>query len=93
MALMQGHSGSAKAKTWHRIISTTKQALSIKLATTVGLFYVTLTLKMFIWLEQLVLSFEQNEHWPVPTGPPVRQEAQLTIRWVLGPHVDIGSAF
>ena len=35
---------------------TTKQAISIKLATTVShsFFYVTLTLKMFVWLDHLV---------------------------------------
>ena len=35
MTLMLGHSGSAKAKNWHWIIWTTKQAISIKFAATV----------------------------------------------------------
>ena len=39
LTLMQGHSGSAKAKNRHWIISTTKQAISIKLAPMVGLFF------------------------------------------------------
>ena len=43
---MQGHSGLDKAKN----ISTTKQALSIKLATTVSHFYVTLTLLVLMTL-------------------------------------------
>ena len=37
--------------------TTLKQEINIKLATTVGHFYVTLTLKMFIWLDHLVLTF------------------------------------
>ena len=36
LTLMQGHSGSAKAKSQRWIISTSKQAISIKLATTVS---------------------------------------------------------
>ena len=48
LTLMQGHSGSAKAKYERRIISTTKQAISIRLPTTVGHIFVTLTLKTFI---------------------------------------------
>ena len=35
------------------ILSPNKQAISIKLATTVGHFYVTLTLQTFIWLADL----------------------------------------
>ena len=38
LTLMQGHSGSATAKHQRCIISTTKQAISIKLTTTVGHF-------------------------------------------------------
>ena len=40
LTLMQGHSGSAKAQAKHQrgIISTSKQAISIKLAATVGQF-------------------------------------------------------
>ena len=56
MTLMQGHSGSTKAKIQCLIISTTKQATTVNLATTVGhLFYMTLTLKTFVWLDHLVL--------------------------------------
>ena len=33
------------------------QQLSIKLATTVGHFYMTLTMEMFIWLDYLVNNF------------------------------------
>ena len=36
--LMQGHSGSAKAKNQHCMVSTTKQAITVILATTVGPF-------------------------------------------------------
>ena len=36
LTLMQGHNGSAKAKDQRWIISKAKQAISIKLATTVG---------------------------------------------------------
>ena len=56
LTLMQGHSGLAKAKTQRWIISTSKQAIRIKLARTVSHFYVTLTLQMFIWFDQLVIS-------------------------------------
>ena len=58
LTLMQGHSGSAKAKIQCWILSTTKQATRIKLAKTVDLFfffYVILTLQTFIWLDHLVL--------------------------------------
>ena len=56
LTLMQGHSGSAKKKYQHWIISTTKPAISIKLATAVGLFffYMTLTLQTFRCLDHLV---------------------------------------
>ena len=54
MTLMQGHSGLAKAKNQRCMLSAAKQARSIKLAKTVGHFYVTLTLQTFIWLVQLV---------------------------------------
>ena len=39
-------------------LSTTEQAISIKLAATIGLFffYVTLTFKTLIWLDQLVIA-------------------------------------
>ena len=50
LTLMQGHSGSAKAKIQYWFILKTKQAKSIKLATTVGHFYVIMTLKTIIWL-------------------------------------------
>ena len=39
LTLMQGHSGSAKAKNQRCMLSETKQAISIKLATTVDLFF------------------------------------------------------
>ena len=38
LTLMQGHSGLAKAKNERCMLSATKQAISIKLATTVGHF-------------------------------------------------------
>ena len=44
--LVQGHSGSEKIQSTHQ---------RIKLATTVDNFYVTLTLKMFTWLDHLVI--------------------------------------
>ena len=62
----KGHSGSAKAKNQRCMLSVTKQAIIIKLATMsvcgiehvclVGHFYMTLTLALqtFIWLVQLV---------------------------------------
>ena len=45
-----------KGKKMCCMLSATKQAISIKLATTVGDFYVTLTLTLqtFVWLVQLV---------------------------------------
>ena len=52
--LMEGHSGSAKAKIQCWIISTTKQATSIKLATTVGLFMRPRLWKCFLWFGHLV---------------------------------------
>ena len=63
LTLMQSHSGSAaKAKNHRRIISTTKQAIIIKLATMVGhIFYVTLTLKTFIWRDQFVYNLASAE--------------------------------
>ena len=39
LTLMKGHSGSVKAKNQRCILSETKQAISIKLAATVGLFF------------------------------------------------------
>ena len=42
VTLMQGHSGSAKAKNHHCVPSATKQAISIKLATMVGHFLLDL---------------------------------------------------
>ena len=54
LTLIQDQSGSAKAKMQWLIISTTKQATSITLATTVGHVYVTLTLQTCIWLDYLV---------------------------------------
>ena len=38
LTLMQGHSGSAKARNQRSMLSATKQAISIKLATKVGHF-------------------------------------------------------
>ena len=38
LILMQGYSGSAKAKHQRRMLSATKQTISIKLAPTVGRF-------------------------------------------------------
>ena len=60
VTLMQGHSGSAKANSQRSMLSTTEQAITIKLATTVGLFppfYMTLTSQRFIWLYHPVLVF------------------------------------
>ena len=53
------HSGSPEVKMQQWIISTTKQIMSIKLATMVGHFYMTLTvtLKTFIWLDQVVIVY------------------------------------
>ena len=56
--LMQGHSGSAKAKIQCWITSTTKQATN-SLLEQLAIFYMTLTLKTFIELDQLV-SFKFN---------------------------------
>ena len=55
LTLMQSLSGSAKANIQRLIISISKQASSIKLATAVGHFDVTLTLQTFIWLDHLFL--------------------------------------
>ena len=56
LTLMQGHSGSAKAKNHPCMLSATNQAISIKLATTVSHFCLTLTLTLqtFILLIHLV---------------------------------------
>ena len=45
-----------------RIISTTKEAIRIKLVTTVGHFVLdmTLDLKTFIWLDHLVISYDRK---------------------------------
>ena len=52
---MKGHSGSVKAITQHCMLSATKQAISMTLATTVGhFFYMTSCLQTFIWLDYLV---------------------------------------
>ena len=53
LTLMQGHSGTAMAKkSTLNALGNYKQAIRIKLATRVGLFwfFVTLTLQTFIWL-------------------------------------------
>ena len=56
LTLMQVHSGSAKAKSQRCILSATKQAISIKLATTVGHFFrwPWPRLPNVIWLVQLI---------------------------------------
>ena len=57
LTLMQSDSGSEKANIQCSIILTTKQATSIKLATTEeAIFYLTLTLQTFTWLEHLGLK-------------------------------------
>ena len=50
LTCMQGHSGTAKAKNQRCMLSAAKPAISMKLATKVGHFYLTLTLQAFIWL-------------------------------------------
>ena len=50
LTLMQGHSGSANVRIQYWIISTTKQAMSIKLATTVGHF-------MWPWLRDVYMDW------------------------------------
>ena len=68
LTLMQGHSGSAKAKHRRRIISTTKPATSIKLSATIShfLYYICpwlykpvygLTILLFVLLFLVFLSF------------------------------------
>ena len=54
---MQGHSGSGEGENLRRLISTSKQAIHIKRDTTVGHFYVTLTLTLqsLILRDQLVI--------------------------------------
>ena len=39
LTVMQGHGGLATAKNQHCMLSATKQVISIKLATTVGFFF------------------------------------------------------
>ena len=46
-----------RGKNQYLIILTTKQVISIELATTVGHFYMALSLKTFIWLAHLVGCF------------------------------------
>ena len=58
------HSGSANAKYQRWMLSATKQAVSIKPATTVGHFYETLTLQTFILLDHFVLSFQKKPMLP-----------------------------
>ena len=56
LTFMHGHSGSAEQTNERKIIiSTAKQVMSIKLSTTVGHVFMTLTLKTFIWLDLTVL--------------------------------------
>ena len=57
--LMQGHSGSAKVKFQCWIMSTTKQATSIKLGE--AIIYV-MTLQMFIWLDPSCLWTEPQTY-------------------------------
>ena len=59
LTLIQGHTESTKVNNQCCMLSVTKQVISITLATTVGHFYVTLTLTLqtFIWLVSLVLSW------------------------------------
>ena len=55
LTLMQGHSGSAKAKNQRCTLSATKQAKSIKLATTVGHFLLDLGLVVDVVVAAVVV--------------------------------------
>ena len=82
LTLMQGHNGSAKDKNQRWIISTTKQARSITLATTLGHFFFCTwpwPWKRFFmaWPSSFVLYPESLDvHWcrqniPTPTRQPI----------------------
>ena len=63
LTMMQVHSGPAKAKNQCCMLSATKQAISIQLATVVGhLFYVTLTLTLqtFTWFDSLFVMLSMD---------------------------------
>ena len=68
LTLMHGRGGSTKAKHRRWIFATTKQAISVKLATMVDHFEMTLTLNTCIRLDQLVSFGQQrwkdNRPWP-----------------------------
>ena len=71
LTFMQGHSGSAKAKNQHCMLSATKQAIRIKLATMVAIFYVTL--QTSIWLDHLVFFSPSAVFMPIyPQCQPFR---------------------
>ena len=55
LTLMQGHSGSAEKTNQRLIMSTTMQVINVKLATTVGHFYMTLTLKTYNHKQKTIL--------------------------------------
>ena len=81
LTLMQGHSGSAKAKIKCWIISTTKQT-SIKL---LAILYVALTLKRFIWLDHRVPVCS------VPIPPAVTYVYSLTIGGIFNVRTNSGA--
>ena len=59
LTLMQGHNGSAKAKNQHCMLSATKQAISMKLATKLDHLLRDLDLDCVnvIWFDRLVFNF------------------------------------
>ena len=88
LIVMQGHSGSAKATIQCWIISTTKPATRIKLATTVSdlFFYGTLTLQTFIWLDHLGLC-SSTLYVYILIGMRIEWSIYLLILLVLGSFV------
>ena len=61
LTLMQGHSGLAKAKNQCDMLSGTRQAISIKLATMVALFFSRDLDHDCVW--PVHLGFLLSEHW------------------------------
>ena len=57
LTLMKSHSGSAKANNQRCMLPASKQAISIKLATTVGHLYMTLTLLTYVLFGLTILGF------------------------------------
>ena len=94
LALLQGHSGSAKANNQRWMLSATRQAICIKHVCVLQrtsffsffLFYLTLILQMFIWLIHLVLLFTRFNLFSVFFLTHQIQSINMSIFYVMNPQ-------